>query len=808
MSARAGLISALAVAVVVTTSAAARAQDPPAQDPLDRLLGQTISAVELQVEGRPDTSAPLLALVDIKPGEPFAIETYRRVADRFNQVPRFQSVRVLAAERPTGLVLIFDLEPRHPVDRLEFPGEETGLPESDLQRLVRDRFSGLPAFTRLGEVEDVVRLILEEEGFRSASVTADLVRFHDPDRSTLNIQIRAGQRTMIRSIKVNGQSPFSTEEILKKLGIAVGQPYRERELLADLAKLRDDLRGKGYYTANPDYEATTDGAAVDLVLTTDSGPLVTLIVKGDGLPGSKDDFIPIKRQGSVDQDLLFDSRLATERELRRQGYWHATVTYESQETPQGRIITFTITRGKRYRIDHVLLPAGLHIGQADVAGIKQLKAGEWFSEEAVIKALLALAAIYQQDGYYQVKLDPKYDEVAGPSESEGAVVIVPNIVEGPRAVITGITFDLGPDATIRESDLRGIMKSKQLTPPAPYVPAHLFYDRQALPSYYESQGFLDHKLQIVPEFNAAGTEAILHVKAVEGPRVVVGEITVVGNDRVSRESILHELTLQVGQPYSDAARIESQRRLYNMGFRSVLVTAQPRLPGEADTRIVVSVVETGSITFGFGGGIEGGTTPRNVPGGGVEDRLEFSPRGSIDVGRRNLGGHNRSVNFFARVSLKPRNSDDPELDGKGFGFTEYRVSGTFQERYAFRSNSDVLLGVSSEQAVRSTFSYLRRGVTADFVRPLPHAMSLSTRYSFEITRVFDARVSDEEQSLIDRLFPQVRLSILSGTLFRDRRDNQAAPSKGSLITAGHGLRSPRARIRSGLRQEHDAGLLL
>jgi len=204
MSARAGLISALAVAVIIATSAPVLAQDP--QDPVDRLLGQPISAVELQVEGRPDTSAPLLALVDIKPGETFTIEAYRRVADRFNQVPRFQTVTVLAAERPTGLVIIFNLEPRHPVDRLEFPGEETGLPESDLQRLVRDRFSGLPAFTRLGEVEDVVRLILEEEGFRSASVTADLVRFHDPDRSTLNIQIRAGQRTTIRSIKVNGQS--------------------------------------------------------------------------------------------------------------------------------------------------------------------------------------------------------------------------------------------------------------------------------------------------------------------------------------------------------------------------------------------------------------------------------------------------------------------------------------------------------------------------------------------------------------------------------------------------------------------------
>ncbi len=329
------------------------------------------------------------------------------------------------------------------------------------------------------------------------------------------------------------------------------------------------------------------------------------------------------------------------------------------------------------------------------------------------------------------------------------------------------------------------MRSQERTPPAPYSPANLVYDRQNVPSYYESHGFLNHQVEIEREFNAAQTEVVLHVKAKEGQRVVVGDITIVGNERNSRESILREITLHEGDPYSDAARIESQRRLYNTnGYRSVLVTAQPRLPGETQTRIVISVVENGSVTVGFGGGVEGESHARNVEGGGTEDRLEFSPRTSIDVTRRNLGGRNRQLNFFGRVSLKPRNSDDPALDGKGFGFTEYRVNVTFQERYFRRTNADLLMGISSEQAVRSTFSYVKHSATTDLVHPLPKGLNLSTRYSLEYTRLFDERLSEEDQSLIDRLFPQVRLSILSGTIFRDRRDSQATPSHGSLVTAG------------------------
>src|SRR6185503_13328578 len=262
---------------VAATSTPAFAQAQP-QDTLDRLLGQPISAVEVQVEGKPDTSAPLLALVDIKPGERFTIATYRRVADRFSQVPRFENVRVMAAERPAGLVLIFDLEPRHAIDRLEFPGENTGLSADTLQQLVRDRFNGLPAFTRTGEIEEAVRRILEEEGFRSASVTAEIERTHNPDRATMNLHVQSGERTIIRAIKVFGESQWSTETILKKLGIAVGQPYRDRALLAGLARLRDELRAGGYYSASADFEATPDGVHVDLVLTVHAGPKIRLVV--------------------------------------------------------------------------------------------------------------------------------------------------------------------------------------------------------------------------------------------------------------------------------------------------------------------------------------------------------------------------------------------------------------------------------------------------------------------------------------------------------------------------------------------------
>jgi outer membrane protein assembly factor BamA len=69
-------------------------------------------------------------------------------------------------------------------------------------------------------------------------------------------------------------------------------------------------------------------------------------------------------------------------------------------------------------------------------------------------------------------------------------------------------------------------------------------------------------------------------------------------------------------------------------------------------------------------------------------------------------------------------------------------------------------------------------------RRLTQAITLNGRYSFSTTRIFDLRVTDEEDlALIDRAFPQVRLSGFSGAVSRDTRDELLNPQRGSFLSA-------------------------
>jgi outer membrane protein insertion porin family len=86
-----------------------------------------------------------------------------------------------------------------------------------------------------------------------------------------------------------------------------------------------------------------------------------------------------------------------------------------------------------------------------------------------------------------------------------------------------------------------------------------------------------------------------------------------------------------------------------------------------------------------------------------------------------------------------------------------------------------------EQGTRTSFDFNRRGARAELARRLGGHWSLSGRYALDRTEVFNETFSEEDELLIDRLFPQVRLSSVASSLIRDTRDDPLGPSHGTLI---------------------------
>ena len=86
-----------------------------------------------------------------------------------------------------------------------------------------------------------------------------------------------------------------------------------------------------------------------------------------------------------------------------------------------------------------------------------------------------------------------------------------------------------------------------------------------------------------------------------------------------------------------------------------------------------------------------------------------------------------------------------------------------------------------EQAIRTSFDFNRREIRAEAGVRVSPVYTLSGLYSLQNTKLFNVNIAPEEEPIIDRLFPQVRIGKVSGSIIRDSRDDPLDASSGSLF---------------------------
>jgi outer membrane protein insertion porin family len=739
-------------------------------------VGRTITSILIEVEGERVQNPSLIAVLQVRTGVTLVEAAVREGLAHLRGLGRYESVTVSPRADGQGVALLFSLSPVHPITRLDFRGD-TGLDSRSLERAVLEQAGGRISAVSANGAADAVRRALGDEGFVRPQVTPSIEQTHAPHASTLVLTIESGARQRIGAIKIGGSSPLREDEIRKALGITTGEPYRRRAIEDELRDLAERLRARRYYEASANHFPTGDGDVVDLTVTVEAGPIFDIIVKGDPLPdGGVDEWVPLRRENSADVDLLEDSALRIKWALQGEGYWRANVDVVPEEHPGGNRVTVTVTvnRGRRYHLREVVITGNTRFTTRELLDLMALPTGGRFRDDEVQSRLPILFNKYLDAGF-----DPKVEYIVEeiPStraDGDGEVIVRIPIVEGPARTVGSIAV-IGA-RQIPEAEVRKVIRSQ---PGQPLRDLQLRLDTDAIFTLYRNAGFQSPSVRVDPsgEPNYTVTFTII-----EGAQTIVDHVLVSGNSRVDTNTIMREVTLREGEPYGAAARAESLRRLNELAiFRRVTITAQP---GDIENRVdvIVQVEEAKATTIGYGGGLEFGRNTRSTETG-LEDRFEFAPRGFFEVGRRNLFGGNRSINLFSRVSLRPKNRpDDPARDGKGFGLSEYRVTGSYREIHAWRSNTDLVVTTTVERAIRTSFTYTRRGASAEALRRVTPKVSVFGRYALDSTRLFDTRIPEEDQPLIDRLFPQIRLSSFSTGIVWDRRDNILDPTAGGWLS--------------------------
>jgi outer membrane protein insertion porin family len=749
---------------------------------------QVVTEVRVEQEGRTVDDRVINGLIETTPGEPLSMREVRDTLSHLTSLNRFEDVQVFQEPAGSGIRLRYVLFPLHPVDRMDFRGT-LGLPEDELRRVFTERFGAAPSAARVDEVAEALRAFYRDRGYASAQVTPRIEPTHNPDRATMAFDINAGARASIGRVDVD-EVDGSGQRVLGGVPIAVGAPFDNDAILRALDRYVATLHSRGFYEARATHTVgfAPDGAAI-VRISIDRGPMIAIAFAGDPLPeADRERLVPVRAEGSADEDLLEDANAAIEEYLQGRGYRDAVVEYARTDGETAVTITYKIARGPRYVVDTVALTGNTAVPTMDLVELLQVEAGEPYVQAAAGAGAAAIRNAYRARGFTRADVRTTVTEL--PREDDAApgvdrhVDVRYAVTEGPRTLVGSVAFQ--GNTALGEPQLRAVMTTAA---DRPYSEGEIAADRDRIDLEYRNRGYEAIVVTPVIALVDNGTRADIRFDITEGPQVIVDHVIIVGNQRTSTETIEREVQLKPGQPLGYAARIETQQRLAALGlFRRVAVD-ELRLGGGERRDVLIQVEEAPPTTIGYGGGVEGGTRLRPTGDGGqAEERFEVAPRGFLEISRRNLWGKNRAVTLFTRVSLRSR---DIVLSANGirleqpaessYGFNEYRVVGTFREPRLFDTRADGLVTGILDQAIRSSFNFVRREARAEAGVRFSTRYSVAGRYSYEHTRLFDERFTEEEKPLIDRLFPQVRLSKFSGSFIRDTRNDVIDPDGGTFV---------------------------
>ena len=762
------------VCVVLTFSLPAAAQVG--------VLGEPIVSQSVAIDGRPVSDPALLELIETRVGTPLAAAAVRESIAHFMGLGRFDDVVVSTTPGSGGVAVRYDLVPARAVGHVVFRGQ-VAVSERLLRDRIEERFGAAFPLSRLDDLGPFLESVYHDQGYLQAKVNPRPDVVESGARDQVVVDVDAGPRVTLSAVVAEGNAPMALSEIPRRLDLAPGQFYRKGDIDRKLEKLVSDFRKQGYYEARADHQLRPGAQAgtAALSINVDGGARITVVFEGDSLSEKeRRDLVPIEREGSVDEDLLEDSKNRIEGHLRAQGYRDAAADYERTPRDGGLAVVFKVRRGPQFRTGRVTITGATAVPEADLRALLRTREGELFVGAAVESDAATLAEQYRRRGYTQVRIEPVSVPQAG-NLSPAPVEVAFTVTEGPQTSIGAIT--VGGQTAVEEEVLRAAITSRI---GQPYYQQQVAIDRDGMLLVLLNRGYpsagIDARVIFTPDRSSATVAFVV----AEGPQVFVEHVLIVGNVKTSTEMIRREVTLQPGAPLSYAELTESQRRISALGlFRRVRITELDH--GEPNRRdLLVTVEEAPATTVGYGGGIEGGQRLRRTePGGDATEVFEIAPRGFVEYGRRNLFGRAQSINVFARASLRTKASTTEVAEGEqepsGYTLRDYRLLGTYRLPRILGTANDLLVTGFLEQGLRSSFNFTRRGARAELTRRLTRELSFSGRYVIERAKLFEERLDPEDKPLIDRLFPQVRLSTLSAALIRDNRDDPLAPTRGALL---------------------------
>ena len=759
--------------------------------------GQTVVRVDFVPPRQPLTQSHLARVVRVKQGRPLQLSDIRETIRGLFAAGRYSSqIRAEADPVEAGVAVVFYAEPSWFIGEVRVTGVPAPPTESQLVNITGLELGELYTEEGRSLAEQAVRGLLEDNGFFLPSIAFQTADNDESQQRDIEIRVAAGPRAVIGDVIVSGPgrqqdaSP-AVDELRRIAQWRRGKAFHQRHIQKGLDRLEEHFQRQGRWQSEVRVTGRyfdPDGGEVTFVLFLDPGPRVQVRVEGAEFSRAElRRYVPVFEEGMVDDDLLEEGRRNLRDVLQSRGYFNVRVEVDRDLGREGEVaVVYRIDRGPRHRM--VRLDIRGH-SFFDLETIRErmlvqertfsVRRGR-FNETLLARDRQAIEDLYVTNGFRDVEVKSRVENNYRGHEGDLAVFI--QIEEGSP------TF-------VEQVRIRG----------AENIPAEHFYpdlasalgqvfseinvatDRDLILGTYFDNGFQDARFSWRAEPGSAPRLVIIDYEIQEGESLFVRRPIVSGLKHTRGSLVDSQIRITPGGPLSQSRMLETQRRLYDLGlFSRVDVDLQNPEGNEPSKNVLLQVQEARRWTVGVGGGAEfarigGNTADVTSPVG----EASFSPRITLELTRLNVRGIGHTASIRTR-----------------FSNLQQRALFTYEAPRTFNSDKWRMIFsglVDTSRNVR-TFTGRRAEGALQLQQRLSKPSTVLYRYTFRRTSI-DENTLQITPDLIPLQAKPVRVALLSGTYFQDRRDDPTDATKGmfnsldlSLASGGWGSQANFARF--------------
>lgn len=735
-------------------------------DPLSRQVDSVVVRwADGSTEPVPDEVS---RLISVRPGTRFRPLVVRQSVKQVFALGRFRDVRVRSEEAPGGgLRLIFELDPVPAIARLSVegapPGEDLNLIAMLGLELGAPVPGDLPVRAETGENW------LRSRGYVSAEVGIRSVP--EGRDALLEVVVTATGRARVASIEALGVEDELGRDLISALGISRDDPWIEADVTARLPEVEERLRERGFLFAAASLDwRPTDTGDVEVLVSVDRGPAVTLEVQGFGASqGEAQDVVDELSGQTLTLDAIEAARQELLDELRREGRRDGAVTVESVESADGghRTFRFSADPGPRFVVGAVS-SEGAPPEEADTVAeaLLPLRPGRPYREEEWRALTDSLRRTLRGRGYFQAEVAPLPPRPGEPGDDGVSIDLRVRIEPGPLASVAAVRFE--GSAAFTDAELAEVAAIAQ---GAPYVAEEIVNAREDLETFHRNRGYLEAVVEVEAPVDPVTHEAEVVFRVRPGSYFTVGGIIVAGLDTTRDSVIRSRLPFAEGDALGSGDLLEVRRRLVSMGiFRSVDVNLlEPEEP-ISERNVLIRVVEGPRTSIGYGAG--------------YSEREQV--RGEGEWTRNNLFGMGHTLSLFGRFSLKGT-----------------RMVATYRGAESVEGEIPIFVSAFRESQDRESLDFIRSGIGVQVTRRVL-GRNVFLRYDLTTSELFNLKINPIQ---IDRNFADnLWLSAVSASVVTDTRDDPVDPRRGRFgivdVEWSSALLRSRAPFVKGLGQQY------